>query len=153
VSEYQYYEFQAIDRPLTAAEMAALRACSTRATITPTRFVNSYSYGRFKGDERRWMERYFDAFLYQANWGARYLSLRLPAAHLPLKEARRYCGGGAAEVRLTMRSAATGLASTVATDGASIAGGVRDAASTTRRTGERPGSTRRSRTAGSPTTA
>jgi hypothetical protein len=99
VSEYQYYEFQAIDRPLTRAQMAALRACSSRATITPTRFVNSYSYGRFKGDERKWRERYFDAFLYQANWGARHLSLRLPAAQLPFKEARRYCGGGAAEAR------------------------------------------------------
>jgi len=99
VSEYQYYEFQAIDRPLTRAQMAALRACSSRATITPTRFVNSYSYGRFKGNERKWMERYFDAFLYQANWGARHLSLRLPSAQLPFKEARRYCGGGAAEAR------------------------------------------------------
>ena len=53
MSEYQYYEFQAIDRPLTRAQMAALRACSSRATITSTRFVNSYSYGRFKGDERK----------------------------------------------------------------------------------------------------
>ncbi len=99
MSECQYYEFQAIDRTLTRAEMAALRACSTRATITPSRFVNSYSYGRFKGDERKWMERYFDAFLYQANWGTRYLSLRLPAAQLTFKEARRYCGGGSAEAR------------------------------------------------------
>lgn len=99
MSEYHYYEFQAIDRPLTGAQMAALRACSSRATITSTRFVNCYSYGRFKGDERKWMERYFDAFLFQANWGARHLSLRLPAAQLPFREARRYCSGGAAEAR------------------------------------------------------
>jgi len=31
MSEYQYYEFLAIDRPLTADEMAELRALSTRA--------------------------------------------------------------------------------------------------------------------------
>jgi hypothetical protein len=31
MSEYQYYAFQAIDRPLTKAEMAAARALSTRA--------------------------------------------------------------------------------------------------------------------------
>ena len=30
MSEYQYYEFQAIDRPLSQAEMAAVRALSTR---------------------------------------------------------------------------------------------------------------------------
>jgi len=28
MSEYQYYEFQAIDRPLTAKEMATLRGFS-----------------------------------------------------------------------------------------------------------------------------
>ena len=39
MSEYQYYEFQAIDRPLTKGEMAEVRSLSTRATITSTRFV------------------------------------------------------------------------------------------------------------------
>ena len=51
MSEYQYYEFQAIDRPLTEQEMRELRAYSTRARITPTSFVNDYSWGNFKGDE------------------------------------------------------------------------------------------------------
>jgi hypothetical protein len=69
MSEYQYYEFQAIDRRLTDLEMAELRAHSTRARITPTSFVNDYSWGSFKGDEDAWMEKYFDAFLHLANWG------------------------------------------------------------------------------------
>jgi hypothetical protein len=38
MSEYQYYEFQAIDRPLTKKEMATLRTYSTRARITATSF-------------------------------------------------------------------------------------------------------------------
>jgi hypothetical protein len=99
VSEYQYYEFQAIDRPLSAREMATLRRFSSRATITASRFVNSYSYGNFKGDAEAWMEKYFDAFLYRANWGGRVLMLRLPAEALPLREARRYCRGGLAVAR------------------------------------------------------
>lgn len=99
MSEYQYYEFQAIDRPLTSREMATLRSFSTRATITPSRFVNSYSYGDFKGDAAVWMERYFDAFLYRANWGGRVLMLRMPAEALPLREAKRYCRGGLAVAR------------------------------------------------------
>jgi hypothetical protein len=89
VSEYQYYEFQAIDRPLTTREMAQLRQFSSRATITPSRFVNSCSYGSFKGDEPAWMEKYFDGFLFNANWGSRVLMLRLPAAVLPSREATR----------------------------------------------------------------
>jgi len=51
MSEYQYYEFQAIDRPLTKKEMEELRSYSTRARITPTSFVNDDSWGSFKGNE------------------------------------------------------------------------------------------------------
>lgn len=101
MSEYQYYEFQAVDRPLTGGEMARLRACSTRARITPTSFVNDYSWGNFKGDEDAWMEKYFDAFLYVANWGTRVLKLRLPTRLLDAKTARLYCGGERASVRET----------------------------------------------------
>lgn len=50
--------------------MSELRAISTRADITPTRFQNYYTYGDFKGDPQKLMERYFDAFVYVANWGA-----------------------------------------------------------------------------------
>jgi hypothetical protein len=97
MSEYQYYEFQAIDRPLTEREMTELRAHSTRARITPTSFVNDYSWGSFKGDEDAWMERYFDAFLYAANWGTHVL--RLPACLLDAKTARIYCVGEQVSVR------------------------------------------------------
>ena len=40
MSELQYYESQAVDRPLTRAEMAELRTCSSRARISPTTFIN-----------------------------------------------------------------------------------------------------------------
>jgi hypothetical protein len=99
MSEYQYYEFQAVDRPLTEREMEALRSCSSRATITATRFVNHYEWGNFKGDPSAWMEKYFDAFLYVANWGTHELSIRLPRRVLDLKTARRYCRGRSASVR------------------------------------------------------
>ena len=101
MSEYQYYEFQAIDRPLTRKEMAQLRAYSTRARITATSFVNHYSWGNFKGSEDAWMEKYFDAFLYVANWGTRILMLRLPASLLDAKTARLYAVGKHAAVRVT----------------------------------------------------
>jgi len=45
VSEYQYYEFLTIDRPLDARQQQELRALSTRARITATRFVNTYHWG------------------------------------------------------------------------------------------------------------
>jgi hypothetical protein len=79
MSEYQYYEFQAIDRPLDAADRQALRALSTRAQITATSFTNRYEWGDFKGDPRKLMERWFDLHLYLANWGTRRLMMRMPA--------------------------------------------------------------------------
>jgi len=99
MSEYQYYEFRAIDRPLTEKEMRELRAYSTRARITPTSFTNEYSWGSFKGDKDAWMEKYFDAFLYLANWGTRVLKLRLPSRSLDIETARLYCPGEQAFAR------------------------------------------------------
>ena len=66
MSEYQYYEFQAIDRPPTREEMDELRVLSTRAEITATSFTNTYNWGDFKGDPDALMRDYFDAFLYVA---------------------------------------------------------------------------------------
>lgn len=78
MSEYQYYEFAAIDRPLTRAEMAQLRGVSTRAEITPAGFVNHYEWGDLKANPSDWMRRYFDAFVYTANWCSCRLSVRMP---------------------------------------------------------------------------
>jgi hypothetical protein len=96
VSEYQYYEFLAVDRPLDDGQQAELRALSTRADITATSFVNEYYWGNFRGDPSKLMERYFDAFLYVANWGTHQLMIRLPERLLSLDIAQRYCVGDAA---------------------------------------------------------
>ena len=78
MSEYQYYEFLAVDQPLGKEDIAALRALSTRARITATSFTNHYNWGDFKGDPTRLMERWFDLHLYFANWMSRRLMVRLP---------------------------------------------------------------------------
>ena len=90
MSEYQYYEFLALDRPLTEKQRAELRSISTRAEITATRFVNEYQWGDLKGDPRTMMERYFDAFLYLANWGTRQLMFRLPREVLDAETVGQY---------------------------------------------------------------
>ena len=42
------------------------------------------------------MERYFDAFLYLANWGTCLIMIRLPSSLLDLQTAGRYCRGDSA---------------------------------------------------------
>jgi hypothetical protein len=99
VSEYQYYDFRAIDRALTRAEIAELRSISTRAAITSTSFTNHYEWGDLKADPLRLLEKYFDAFLYVANWGTREFYLRLPRESVEYKVFRTMIPGEAAHVR------------------------------------------------------
>jgi hypothetical protein len=93
VSEYQYYEFRAVDRPLDEQALRTLRALSTRAEITPSSFVNTYNWGSFNGDPDALMENCFDAFIYVANWGIRRFVLRLPVRILTRQLLASYCRG------------------------------------------------------------
>ena len=88
MSEYQYYEFLAIDRPLTSREIEELRAISTRAEITPASFTNVYNWGNFSGDPDKLMERYFDAHIYMANWMTFIFKLRVPKEALSKETVR-----------------------------------------------------------------
>ena len=90
MSEYQYYEFVAIDKPLTPKQMAELRARSSRASITPTSFVNDYQWGDLKGDPADWMRRYFDAHVYVANWCTCLLYLRVPKSAFDAETLRAF---------------------------------------------------------------
>ena len=85
MSEYQYYEFLALDQPLTAEQRAELRSISSRAEITATRFVNEYQWGDLKGDPLQMVKEYFDAFLYLANWGTRQVMCRQGQAARPAR--------------------------------------------------------------------
>lgn len=99
MSEYQYYDFKAIDHALTKTEMAALRAISTRAVITTTSFTNHYEWGDLKADPLKLLEKYFDAFVYVANWGTREFHFRLPQELADLKHFKSILPGKAVRLR------------------------------------------------------
>jgi hypothetical protein len=88
MSEYQYYEFLAIDQPLTSKEVEALRGLSTRAHITPVSFTNEYHWGNFHGDPYMLMQRFFDAHVYVANWMTAIFMVRLPIEVLTKETAK-----------------------------------------------------------------
>ncbi len=93
MSEYQYYEFRALDTPLTARQMTELRQWSTRAEITATSFTNEYHFGDFRGNPEKLLGQYFDAFFYFANWGTHTLMFRLPRELVNVAELKPYCDG------------------------------------------------------------
>jgi hypothetical protein len=99
VSEYQYYDFKAIDHALTKTQMAALRDLSTRAVITSTSFTNHYEWGDLKADPLKLLEKHFDAFVYVANWGTREFHLRLPQELVDFEHLKSILPSEAASVR------------------------------------------------------
>lgn len=50
-----------------------------------------YSWGDFKHDPKQVLARYFDAYLYMANWGSRELMFRFPKALLDRPLVEPYC--------------------------------------------------------------
>lgn len=93
MSEYQYYEFLALDCALSPAEMSELRDISSRAQISPNRFCNVYNYGDLRAEPMEMMKDYFDIMVYITNWGTHQLMLRLPKQAIDHKALTAYCGG------------------------------------------------------------
>lgn len=94
MSEYQYYEFVALDDALDEKALEEVRRISSRAELTPTSFVNEYNFGSFKGDAWKMLEKYYDAMMYFANWGTREFMVSVPEEVIDVKLVRPYCVDG-----------------------------------------------------------
>ena len=101
MSEYQYYEFLAIEKPLDDIDFNWVRGISTRAEITRTHFVNTYHWGDFKGDPEAMLERCYDAFVYDSNFGTCRFYLKLPIGALNIRDARVFEGECACSFKKT----------------------------------------------------
>jgi len=93
MSEYQYYEFAAIDGPISDEGMRYARGCSTRASVSRMRWQNTYTFGDFHGSVETLL-KYYDAHFYIANWGSVRLGLALPNGALPTEAIRPYLRKG-----------------------------------------------------------
>lgn len=91
MSEYQYYEFQAIDRSLTEKEQSYIASLSRRVVLSPNCAIFTYSFGDFPEEPRSILQKYFDAMLYLANWGTRQLAFRLPRSVVDPEMIEPYC--------------------------------------------------------------
>ena len=78
MSEYQYYEWQRLESPLTIAEQNAVDALSSHIEVSGMQASVSYNWGDFKHDPIRVLAKYFDAYLYFANWGSYELAFSFP---------------------------------------------------------------------------
>jgi hypothetical protein len=92
MSEYQYFEFVAVDGPISDEGLRYARGCSSRAEVSRFRWHNVYHFGSFHGSEETLL-RHYDAHFYVANWGTVRLGLALPAASLPREAVEPYLRG------------------------------------------------------------
>jgi hypothetical protein len=90
MSEYQIYEFIALDRPLSAEDMAYVRTLSSRVQPTPTQATFTYSYSSFPGDPLKLLAKHYDMMLYLANWGSKQLAFRFPKAAIDIQALQPY---------------------------------------------------------------
>jgi hypothetical protein len=91
MSEYQYYEFQALDRSLTPEEQQAVAQLSSRVEPHPWRATFTYSFGGgLYPRAEDVLAEYYDAMLYLANWGSRQLMFRFPRTLVDPVRMRQY---------------------------------------------------------------
>jgi len=91
MSEYQYHEWQAVDRVLTPEEQAAVNGLSSHIEVSSSRAVVTYHWSDFRHDPRQVLLKYFDAYFYLANWGSLRLMFRFPKGLLDEADILPYC--------------------------------------------------------------
>lgn len=91
MSEYQYHEWQTIDRVLTIEEQAAVSHLSSHIDVSSSRAVVTYNWSDFRHDPRQVLLKYFDAYFYLANWGSLRLMFRFPEGILDKDDFLPYC--------------------------------------------------------------
>ena len=91
MSEYQYHEWQTLERPLTAAEQKAVNELSSHIDVTATQASVTYNWSSFRHDPLNVLAKYFDAYLYLANWGTRRLAFRFPQKLVEVVAIEAYC--------------------------------------------------------------
>jgi len=90
MSEFQSYQFKAIDKALTNAECKAISSWSSRTEASSRSASFTYHYGNFPKNEEKVLIQYFDAFLYMANWGTRRLMFKFPPSLIDIERLEAY---------------------------------------------------------------
>ncbi len=94
MSEYQFYEFRSIDRPLTSKEQKEIGMWSSRAVPTSTGATFVYNYENFPRSPVNAVATCFDAMFHIANWGTKWLILKFPKELVDYEVLKEYCTAG-----------------------------------------------------------
>lgn len=76
MNDFQFYEFQALDKSLTADQQISLSYLSQNPLINEQQAIFTYSYGDLPRQPEDLVARLFDAMLYLSTWGSKQLLFR-----------------------------------------------------------------------------
>jgi hypothetical protein len=69
MSDYQYYEFCQIGKPLSQEARREMASLSSRAHVGTHSASYVYNYGNFRGNPKELLLKYFDVFFYISKYG------------------------------------------------------------------------------------
>ncbi|MBK1880246.1 hypothetical protein [Pelagicoccus mobilis] len=90
MSEYQCYQFDAINRALSTTQRKAVGKLSSHISVGHSSAVVEYHYSSFKHDPIKVLRQYFDLFTYESNWGTQRLAFRFDKAAINLETIATY---------------------------------------------------------------
>ena len=90
VSEYQCYQFDAIDRILTPAQRREVSELSSHVSVSASSATVEYNYSDFKHDPVQVLKRYFDLYTYESNWGVQRLVFRFNQTSVDLESIAKF---------------------------------------------------------------
>ncbi len=91
MSEYQYHEWQTIDRVLTPHEQLDVESLSSHIEVSASRALVTYQLSDFRHAPKRVLLDYFDAYFYCANWGSLQFMFRFPKGLVDKSTVASYC--------------------------------------------------------------
>ncbi|MBO9999529.1 MAG: hypothetical protein J7641_11075, partial [Cyanobacteria bacterium SID2] len=110
MSEFQYYQFQSIDRRLTKEDREYLKTKSSRVKLETHGARFTYSSGDFRGNPLEVLDRCFDMMSYIANFGDRQIAFRFPKNALDLEVLQPYAIPYCIEFKTTQKSTIVNIA-------------------------------------------
>ena len=91
MSEYQYYEFCSIGKPLTREARTKMASLSSRAQVSTHSASYVYHYGDFNGDPKQLLLKYFDILFYISNFGDVRLLFKYSVDEVNIDQIKKYC--------------------------------------------------------------
>lgn len=86
MSEYQYYEFYSLNKPLSKACQAEMQAISSSAKFGTHNVQYTYNSGNFSGDDEALLAEHFDVMFYMSKFGDFQLMFRYDPEDLNIEE-------------------------------------------------------------------